>query len=47
MSRARRVVGIDTGCGHGGFLTARDLAEFRPEWVEPLKADYRGYDHFA
>ena len=29
---------------HGGFLTARDLAEFRPEWVEPLKADYRGYE---
>jgi gamma-glutamyltranspeptidase/glutathione hydrolase len=29
---------------HGGFLTAEDLAEFKPEWVQPIKANYRGYD---
>ena len=27
----------------GGFLTANDLADFAPEWVEPISADYRGY----
>ena len=29
---------------HGGFITAADLAAFKPEWVTPLKADYRGYE---
>lgn len=29
---------------HGGFITAADLAAFRPEWVEPLHTNYRGYD---
>ena len=29
---------------HGGFITAADLASFKPEWVTPLKADYRGYE---
>jgi len=28
---------------HGGSLTARDLAAYRPEWVEPIAQDYRGY----
>ena len=28
---------------HGGYLRAEDLAAFHPEWVEPLKADYHGY----
>lgn len=27
-----------------GYLTAEDLASFRPEWVEPVKVHYRGYD---
>ncbi|MCZ6916101.1 MAG: gamma-glutamyltransferase [Gemmatimonadetes bacterium] len=27
----------------GGFLTLEDLATHRPEWVEPISADYRGY----
>jgi gamma-glutamyltranspeptidase/glutathione hydrolase len=27
-----------------GFLRAEDLAQFRPEWVEPIGANYRGYD---
>lgn len=26
------------------FLTAEDLAAYRPEWVEPIRVDYRGYD---
>jgi gamma-glutamyltranspeptidase/glutathione hydrolase len=28
---------------HGGSLTARDLAAYRPEWVEPIAQSYRGY----
>jgi len=28
---------------HGGALTMRDLAAFRPEWVTPIAKDYRGY----
>ena len=28
----------------GGFLTAEDLAEFAPEWVDPISVNYRGYD---
>lgn len=29
--------------GVGGFLRARDLADHRSEWVEPVATDYRGY----
>jgi gamma-glutamyltranspeptidase/glutathione hydrolase len=29
---------------YSGYLTAGDLAAFQPEWVEPVKIDYRGYD---
>lgn len=29
---------------HGGFLSVEDLASFKPEWVDPLKVNYRGYD---
>lgn len=28
----------------GGALTRADLADFRPEWVEPIHVDYHGYD---
>ncbi len=28
---------------HGGSLTARDMAAFQPEWVEPIAQTYRGY----
>lgn len=29
---------------HNGFLTKEDLAAYRPEWVEPISVNYRGYD---
>jgi len=29
---------------HGGFLSASDLAEHKSEWVDPVSANYRGYD---
>jgi gamma-glutamyltranspeptidase/glutathione hydrolase len=28
---------------HGGSLKVSDLATYRPEWVQPLAKDYRGY----
>ncbi|MFM8864806.1 MAG: gamma-glutamyltransferase family protein, partial [Limnohabitans sp.] len=28
---------------HGGSLSAKDLAAYRPEWVEPIAQSYRGY----
>lgn len=28
----------------GGFLTAKDLADHKSEWVEPVSVNYRGYD---
>ena len=28
----------------GGYLRAVDLAGFRPEWVDPIKVNYRGID---
>ncbi|SEO54353.1 gamma-glutamyltransferase family protein [Paenibacillus sp. OV219] len=28
----------------GGLLRKEDLAAFRPEWVQPLSVNYRGYD---
>ena len=29
---------------HNGFLRKSDLEEYKPEWVEPLSVNYRGYD---
>lgn len=29
---------------HGGFLSAQDLADNKSDWVEPVSANYRGYD---
>lgn len=29
---------------NGGYLSTRDLAEHRGEWVEPVSVNYRGYD---
>lgn len=31
----------------GGVLTAADLAAYRPEWTEPLRTTYRGYEIFS
>ena len=28
---------------NGGSITARDFAGFKPEWVQPIGRDYRGY----
>jgi len=29
---------------NNGYLTGKDLAAFKAEWVEPIKVNYRGYD---
>jgi len=28
---------------HGGTITAKDFAAYKPEWVQPISRDYRGY----
>tara|TARA_A100000164_G_scaffold381674_1_gene434601 strand:+ start:86 stop:1759 length:1674 start_codon:yes stop_codon:yes gene_type:complete len=28
----------------GGLLTEKDLANFKPEWIQPVSTNYRGYD---
>ena len=33
--------------GAGGWLSARDLADFEPEWGDPLVTTYRGYEVFC
>lgn len=32
---------------NGGLITADDLANYRPDWVEPLTINYRGYDVYT
>ena len=32
---------------NGGVLTAADLAAYQPQWTEPLRTTYRGYDVFS
>ncbi len=29
---------------HGGYIRKEDLAAYEPEWVEPIKVNYKGYD---
>ncbi|WP_026477030.1 gamma-glutamyltransferase [Alkaliphilus transvaalensis] len=29
---------------YNGYLNKEDLVAFKPEWVEPIKVNYRGYD---
>jgi gamma-glutamyltranspeptidase/glutathione hydrolase len=29
---------------YGGYLAKEDLENYQPEWVTPIKVDYRGYD---
>lgn len=31
---------------NGGVMTHEDMADFRPEWVEPITTNYHGYDVF-
>lgn len=31
---------------YNGYLTKEDLASYRPEWVEPISVNYKGYDVF-
>jgi gamma-glutamyltranspeptidase/glutathione hydrolase len=38
---AEAIVRISTQ--HGGTFTLADLAEYQPEWVTPVKTDYRGW----
>ena len=33
--------------GEGGWLSARDLADFEPEWVDPIATTYRDYEVFC
>ena len=32
---------------NGGLLTAADLAAYQPQWTEPLKTTYRGYEVYS
>lgn len=34
---------VQTSSAFGGTMQAEDLAEFAPEWVEPISIDYRGW----
>lgn len=29
---------------YGGYIRKEDLAQYRPEWVDPIKVNYKGYD---
>ncbi len=29
---------------HGGYLRKEDLADFQPQWVQPISIDYRGFE---
>lgn len=31
----------------GGWLSMRDLSDFKPEWVDPISVSYRGYEVFC
>jgi gamma-glutamyltranspeptidase/glutathione hydrolase len=34
----------ETSRKYNGYIRKEDLAEFKPEWVEPISVNYRGYD---
>lgn len=34
---------LSTSQAHGGTMAAADLADFKPEWVEPISTTYRGW----
>lgn len=35
---------IESSNKFGGFLTKEDLASYKPQWVNPIKINYRGYE---
>lgn len=35
---------VDFSDRTGGYITAKDLREYKPLWGEPLSTEYRGYD---
>ncbi|ASN04139.1 gamma-glutamyltransferase [Virgibacillus necropolis] len=35
---------VNFSSANGGYLSEEDLAEYKAEWVKPIKVDYRGYD---
>ncbi len=35
---------VETVQGLGGFLTMEDLRDHRPQWVEPISVEFRGYE---
>ena len=28
----------------GGYFSLEDLSDFKPEWIDPVSTNYRGYD---
>ncbi|MCZ6632536.1 MAG: gamma-glutamyltransferase [bacterium] len=42
---AREMVGFVQQ--EGGLLSEKDLADFKPEWVDPVSTSYRGYDVYC
>jgi gamma-glutamyltranspeptidase/glutathione hydrolase len=39
---AEKIADFSRACG--GALSAEDLRDYRPDWVEPIRNSYRGYD---
>jgi gamma-glutamyltranspeptidase/glutathione hydrolase len=37
---------VDKVHAGGGVMTLSDLADFQPEWIEPISTSYHGYDVF-
>ena len=35
---------VDSVNSQGGYFTLSDLSEFKPEWIDPVSTNYRGYD---
>nr|WP_246001191.1 gamma-glutamyltransferase family protein [Oceanobacillus piezotolerans] len=39
---AKKIAGFSTKTG--GFISEEDLANYKPDWVDPIRVNYRGYD---
>ena len=35
---------VESVNSQGGYFTLSDLSEFKPEWIDPVSTNYRGYD---